>query len=57
MKNHLNGMKIAWDNLVSFHSSMFFALRLLDGLLNHFAERWWGYENCFYVQDGIRNFF
>ena len=42
MMNHINGMKIAGDNLVSFHRSMFFAQRLLDGVLNHFAERWWG---------------
>ena len=37
----LNGMKVAWGNLASFHRSMFYARRLLDGVLNHFAERWW----------------
>ena len=42
MINHMNGMKIARDNLVSFHISMFFAQRLLGGVLNHFAERWLG---------------
>ena len=42
MMNHLISMKIARDNLVSFHRSMFFAQRLLDGVLNHFAEGWWG---------------
>ena len=35
-------MKIAWDNLVSVHISMFYAQRLPDGVLDHFAERWWG---------------
>ena len=29
---------------------------LLDGVLNHFAERWWGTKNFFYVQDGVWNF-
>ena len=42
MINHLNGVKIAWDNLVLFHRSMFLAQRHLDGVLNYFAERWWG---------------
>ena len=42
MMNHLNDMKIVGDNLVSFHRSMFYAQRLLDGVLNQFAERWWG---------------
>ena len=40
--NHLNRMKVAWDNLVSVHVSMIYAQRLLDGVLNHFAETWWG---------------
>ena len=31
MMNHLNGVKIAWDDLVPFHRSMFLAQRLLDG--------------------------
>ena len=35
MMNHLTDMKIAWDYLVSFHISMFYAKRLLDGVLNH----------------------
>ena len=39
--NHLNGVEIAWDIVVSLHRSMFYAQRLQDGVLNHFAERWW----------------
>ena len=38
MTNHFTSMKIAWDNLLSVHLSMFFAQRLLDGLLNNLAE-------------------
>ena len=40
--NPLTSMKIAWDSLVSVHISMFYAQRLLDSILNHFAERLWG---------------
>ena len=42
MMNHLTAMKIVWDNLVSVNISLFYAQRLLDGVLNHFAERLWG---------------
>ena len=38
MMNHLISMKIVWDGLLSFHISMFYTQRLLDGELNHFAE-------------------
>ena len=37
--NHFTGMKIAWDNLLSVHISTLYARILLDGVLNHFAER------------------
>ena len=36
MMNHLTSMKIASENLVSVHISMFYAQRLLYGVLNHF---------------------
>ena len=55
MMNHLNDMKIAWDNIswvperesgtqgrdniVSVHISMFYRQRLLDGVIDHFAEK------------------
>ena len=39
MMNHLTSMNIAWDNMLSTHISMFYGQRLLDGVLNHFAER------------------
>ena len=55
MMNHLTGMKIAWGNLVLAHISMLYAQRFLDGVLNHFAEIWWGYENCFLFKLGWHN--
>ena len=39
LMNHLTSMKIASDNLVVVHISMSYAQRLLDGMLDHFAER------------------
>ena len=40
MMNHLTSMKIAWDNMVSLHIySIIDKQRLLDGVLNHFADR------------------
>ena len=54
--NRLNGMKIAWDNLVSIHVSMFYAQRLLDGVLNHFAERLWGTKTISMFKMGYKMF-
>ena len=31
MMNHLNSMKIAWENFLSVHISMLYAQGLLDG--------------------------
>ena len=56
MINHMNGMKIARDNLVSFHRSMFLAQRLLGGVLNHFAERWWGMKTVSMFKMGYEIF-
>ena len=39
MMNYLTRMKIARENLLSIPKSMFYAQRLLDGVLNHFAVR------------------
>ena len=39
MMIYLTSMKIAWDKMVSVHVSMFYDQRLLDGVLNNFAER------------------
>ena len=48
-----SGMKIAWNNLVSFHRSMFLAQRLLDGVRNYFAERWWGTKTVSVFKMGV----
>ena len=56
MMNHLNGMKIARDNLVYFHRSMFFAQGLLGGVLKHFAERWWGMKTSSMFKIGYEIF-
>ena len=42
MMNHLTGIEIARDNMVSVHIFMLFAQRSLDGGTRPFAERWWG---------------
>ena len=55
MMNHMNGMIIARDNLVSFHRSMFFAQRL-HGVLNHFAERWKGKKTVSMFKMGYDSF-
>ena len=40
MMNHLTSMKIAWDNMLSTHISMFYGKDFwMPGVLNHFAER------------------
>ena len=39
--NHLNGMRMTWDKLLSVFICMFDAQRLLNRVLNHFTERWW----------------
>ena len=52
MMNHLNRMKTAWDNLASVHASIFCPQRLLDGVLNHFAERWWGMKTISMLKIG-----
>ena len=56
MMNQLNCMKIAWDSLVSVNISRFYAQRLLDGVLNHFAERQWGTKNTSMFKMGYKNF-
>ena len=53
MMNYLTSKKIAWDNLVSVHISMFYAKRLPDRVLNYFAEDDGGTENFYYVQSGV----
>ena len=54
MMNHLTSMKTAWNNLVSSYISMLYAQRLLEEVLNHFAERCRvGYENFFHVREGV----
>ena len=41
MINHFNGMKIAWENLLSFHTVyQCLCTKTLDGVLSNFAERW-----------------
>ena len=52
MMNHLTSMRITGDNMVSVYISMFYAQIPLYGVLNHLAERRWGYENLFYARDG-----
>ena len=39
MMNPLTSIQNAWYNLVSVQLAMFYGQRLLDGALNHFAER------------------
>ena len=52
MMNHLTSMKTAWNILLSVQISMLCAQGLLDGALNHIAERRWR-TKLFHVQDGI----
>ena len=56
MMNHLPGMKVAWDNLVCVEISMFYARRLRDGVLNHFAERCWGTKTFSVLRMGYEIF-
>ena len=58
MMNYLTSMKIASDaNLVSFHVSMFYAQRLLDGIVNN-CEEDGGFQKTFSMfKMGYENFF
>ena len=56
MMNHLTSTKIAWDNLLSVHISMLYAQGLLDGVLNHFAERLWGMKTFSIFKRGYEIF-
>ena len=55
MMNNLTGMKIASDNLVPAH--MLYVQRLLEGVLNHFAERSSGTKTIFMFKMGYEIFF
>ena len=56
MMNHLTSMKIASDNLVSAYISMLYAQTLLEEILNHFAERWWGMKTFSIFKRGYEIF-
>ena len=39
MMSHLTSMKITWDNVLFADISFFYGQRILDGVVNHLAER------------------
>ena len=53
MMNHLNSVKIAWDNIISVHISIFYGQTESFGWSTKpFCRKMMEYKNCFYVQDG-----
>ena len=56
MMSQLNGMKISRGNSVSSYRSMFYPLRFLDGVLNHFAERCGGTKTIYVCKMGYAIF-